>query len=233
MGEYNALHSTEIIKLLAETTTTVPSGNIMSSYNVIIVGGRSFACIMKTKGPTVDPWRAPRVLTTGSRQCAAKTVPVLPITSVGSIRGTKARLHAFNLCVRWLSWRCSLSVSLKDITICRSRWPRGLRRLGYWDHRFESHWGHGCLSSRLYVVLFCVGRGLCDGLISRRKESYRVSNCVWLRDLKRGGQGPIWAVAPLEEEEEINVGWAVSRTASGSEEKCPRSLPGTEPLSSS
>jgi hypothetical protein len=33
----------------------------------------------------------------------------------------------------------------------------------------------------------------------------------------------------LEEEEEINVGWAVSRTASGSEEKCPRSMPGTEP----
>jgi hypothetical protein len=30
----------------------------------------------------------------------------------------------------------------------------------------------------LYVVLFCVGRGLYDGLISRPEESYRVSNCV-------------------------------------------------------
>jgi hypothetical protein len=110
MWEYYALHSTEIIKLLAEITTTKPSGNIMSSYKLLIAGGRPYACIMRSKGPTVDPWRAPRVLTTGSRQCAAKTVPVLHITSVGSIRGTKARLHAFNLCVRWLSWRCSLSV---------------------------------------------------------------------------------------------------------------------------
>jgi hypothetical protein len=27
----------------------------------------------------------------------------------------------------------------------------------------------------LYVVLFCVGRSLCDGLITRPEESYRVS----------------------------------------------------------
>jgi hypothetical protein len=49
----------------------------------------------------------------------------------------------------------------------------------------------------LYVLLSCVGRGLCDGLITRPDESYRVSNCVWLRNLKGGGQGPIWAVEPL------------------------------------
>jgi hypothetical protein len=30
----------------------------------------------------------------------------------------------------------------------------------------------------LYVVLSCVCRGLCDGLIVRPEESYRVSNCV-------------------------------------------------------
>jgi hypothetical protein len=50
----------------------------------------------------------------------------------------------------------------------------------------------------LYVVLSCVGRGLCDGLITRSEEYYRESNCVLLRNLKKGGQGPIWAVAPLE-----------------------------------
>jgi hypothetical protein len=33
----------------------------------------------------------------------------------------------------------------------------------------------------LYVVLFCVGRGLCDGLITRPEESYR----VWLRNLNK------------------------------------------------
>jgi hypothetical protein len=30
----------------------------------------------------------------------------------------------------------------------------------------------------LYVVLSCVGGGLCDGLITRPEESYRVSVCV-------------------------------------------------------
>jgi hypothetical protein len=30
----------------------------------------------------------------------------------------------------------------------------------------------------LYVVLPCVGTGLCDGLITRPEESYRVSKCV-------------------------------------------------------
>jgi hypothetical protein len=39
----------------------------------------------------------------------------------------------------------------------------------------------------LYVVLSCVGRGLCDGLITRPEESYRVSNCVCdHRNPKRG-----------------------------------------------
>jgi hypothetical protein len=33
-------------------------------------------------------------------------------------------------------------------------------------------------ASCLYVVLSCVGRGLCDGLIAHPEESYRVSNCV-------------------------------------------------------
>jgi hypothetical protein len=32
----------------------------------------------------------------------------------------------------------------------------------------------------LYVVLSCVGRGLCDGLIIRPEESYCVYSCVRL-----------------------------------------------------
>jgi hypothetical protein len=50
----------------------------------------------------------------------------------------------------------------------------------------------------LYVVLSCVGRGLCDELITRPEESYRVSNPVRLRNLKGQGQGPIWAVETLD-----------------------------------
>jgi hypothetical protein len=39
----------------------------------------------------------------------------------------------------------------------------------------------------LYVVLSCVGRGVCDGLITRPEESYRVSVCVWSRNSRKGG----------------------------------------------
>jgi hypothetical protein len=48
----------------------------------------------------------------------------------------------------------------------------------------------------LHVMLSCVGRGLCDGLITRPDESYRVclTVCVIKKPQKRGGQGPIWAV---------------------------------------
>jgi hypothetical protein len=35
----------------------------------------------------------------------------------------------------------------------------------------------------LNVVLSSVGRGLCDGRITRPEESYHVSNCVWLGNL--------------------------------------------------
>jgi hypothetical protein len=50
----------------------------------------------------------------------------------------------------------------------------------------------------LYVVLSCVGRGLCEGLITRPEKSYRVSKCVNIKNLKGGGQGRIWAVEPLD-----------------------------------
>jgi hypothetical protein len=47
-----------------------------------------------------------------------------------------------------------------------------------------------CLSC-LYVVLSCVGRDLCDGLITRPEESYHVSVCVWSRNPEKGGQSSI------------------------------------------
>jgi hypothetical protein len=48
----------------------------------------------------------------------------------------------------------------------------------------------------LYVV-FCVGRGLCDGLITRLEESYHVSVCVWLRNLNtEEDKAQTWAVVP-------------------------------------
>jgi hypothetical protein len=43
----------------------------------------------------------------------------------------------------------------------------------------------------LYAVLSCVSKGLCDGLITRWEEFYRVSVCVWSRNHKKGGQRSI------------------------------------------
>jgi hypothetical protein len=55
------------------------------------------------------------------------------------------------------------------IPVAALSWP-----LGCSDRGFESRWGHGCVALWLYVVFSCVGRGLCDGLITRTKESYQV-----------------------------------------------------------
>jgi hypothetical protein len=41
----------------------------------------------------------------------------------------------------------------------------------------------------LYVVLSCVGRGLCNGLITRPEESYRVS---WMCDYRNPERGPMF-----------------------------------------
>jgi hypothetical protein len=51
----------------------------------------------------------------------------------------------------------------------------------------------------LYVVLSCVGRGLCDGLITRPEESYRVSVCVGDQETpKREAEGPSWTISACE-----------------------------------
>jgi hypothetical protein len=42
---------------------------------------------------------------------------------------------------------------------------------------------HESVNTLLIIVLSCVGRGLCDGLITRPEEPYRESDCVWLRNL--------------------------------------------------
>jgi hypothetical protein len=53
-----------------------------------------------------------------------------------------------------------------------------------------------CRGTTLLLFLYCVGSGLCDELITRPEESYRVSKSVWLRN--RGSQGAIWAVELLD-----------------------------------
>ena len=50
-------------------------------------------------------------------------------------------------------------------------WP-----LDCWDRGFESHSGRGW--SSIVFVVFCVGSGLCDGLITQSEELYRMCVCV-------------------------------------------------------
>jgi hypothetical protein len=57
-----------------------------------------------------------------------------------------------------------------------------------------------CLLS-FYVVLSCVGRGLCDGLITRPEESYRVSVCVITETPKKG---PVFQVGNGRKINEMN-----------------------------
>jgi hypothetical protein len=44
----------------------------------------------------------------------------------------------------------------------------------------------------LYVVMSYVGRGLCDGLITRPEESYHVYNCVCDQETPKGALCSSW-----------------------------------------
>jgi hypothetical protein len=94
------------------------------------------------------------------------------------------------------------NLQLPVYSLGRSQWPSGLRHRSAVARLLGSQvripLGAWMSVSCVYMLCCPVCRGLCDGLITRPEESYRVSNCVWLRNLKGGGQGPIWAVAPLD-----------------------------------
>jgi hypothetical protein len=91
---------------------------------------------------------------------------------------------------------------MEVILLCRSQWPRGLRRgsaaarlLGLWVRIPPRAWMSVCCEC-------CVlsGRGLCDGLITRPEEPYRLW-CVWcviVKPRKWGGPGPLGVVVPLK-----------------------------------
>jgi hypothetical protein len=75
---------------------------------------------------------------------------------------------------------------------------------GYWDRGFESRTENGCLS----LVLSCVGRGLCDGLITRPEEFYRVSLYVWSQKPRKGPYAPVGNYRKMSE-------WMTCWTESG------------------
>jgi hypothetical protein len=84
-----------------------------------------------------------------------------------------------------LSFLFSLELNESNYKFCRSQWPRGLRR------RSAAAWLLGSrvripFGAWMFVVLSCVGRGLCDGLITRPEGSYRGSNCMITQTLWLG-----------------------------------------------
>ena len=96
--------------------------------------------------------------------------------------------------------------------LCRSQWPRGLRRRSaaacLWDRGFESHRGMDlCL---LWVLCVLSGRGLCNELITRSEESYWLWCVVVCRlDKPRawGGHDPCWVATPQKKFLELVQEW--------------------------
>ena len=75
----------------------------------------------------------------------------------------------------------------KDLSACQSQWPRGLRRSSA-AARLLRFWVRIPPGERMSVCSECCvlsGRGLCDELITRPEESYRLccAGCVWSRNL--------------------------------------------------
>jgi hypothetical protein len=94
---------------------------------------------------------------------------------------------------------------------CGSQWLHGLKRrpwsLGPWDRWFVSRLRHGCLSSSFCGVLSCVGRGFCDGLITRPEEPYRVSKQI--NETSR-----VWFVqGPIEDRKAAERWWLFKKIA--------------------
>ena len=86
---------------------------------------------------------------------------------------------------------------------CRSQWPRGLRRRSAAARLLRS-WVRIPPGAWMFVCCECCllsGRGLCDGLITRPEESYRLW-CVVVCDLEKTSKN----------EEAIARDWAVSAT---------------------
>ena len=83
---------------------------------------------------------------------------------------------------------------------CRSQWPRGLRRRST-AARLLRLWVRIPPGARMFVCCECrvfSDRGLCDELITRPEESYRLC-CVVVRDLEtsRIGAPYIYGISNL------------------------------------
>jgi len=87
----------------------------------------------------------------------------------------------------------SSHIKLATQNVCRSQWPHGLRRR-FADARFLRLWVRFPTRACMFVCCECCvlsGRGLCDGLITRLEESYRLW-CVVVCDLETSWMRRPW-----------------------------------------
>jgi hypothetical protein len=141
-------------------------------------------------------------------------------------RSTRTRLHGAvsqkthlhtRRCENLKSHITELLIVVSTDTTCRFQWPRGLRR------RSAAAWLLGSrvrmpLGAWMFVccVVLCRQRGLCDGLITRPEESYRVSMCVCVIKKPRKGRpkGPSWTLRACEwMNEQIPLGYSAGQTS--------------------
>ena len=126
--------------------------------------------------------------------------PLLPLRLLKHTRNLRGeykscvfiRSERFNNVTRW-HFQVYRSIHLINVLICRSRWPRGLRRrsaaarlLGLWVRIPPGAWMS--VSCECCVLS---GTGLCDRLITRPEESYRLW-CVAECDLETSRMRRPW-----------------------------------------
>jgi len=71
-----------------------------------------------------------------------------------------------------------------------------MRPLACWDHGFESHRRHGCLSVVSVMCCQVEVSATSSSLVQRSPTDCGASSCVIKKPQKWGGHGPRWAAAP-------------------------------------
>ena len=120
--------------------------------------------------------------------------------------------------IKYYPWFLLLGFTLYLLGIRRSHWPRRLRRRSTTARLLRS-WFRIPLGAWMFVCCECCvlsSRGLCDGLITRPGESYRLwrvvvcdketSHATRLKPA-RGLQNtnPLWVVAPVEKKSLLGI----------------------------
>jgi len=138
-------------------------------------------------------WRLPNI-------CRQQTSMVYPFVCTSTNMHETANVSSYDT-----NWHCELNhsranslsvfVGTKVTLYCRSQWPHGLRRRSATARLLRS-WVRILPEAWMFVCCECCvlsGKGLCDELITRPEESYRLW-CVVVCDLETSRRRRPWPV---------------------------------------